>query len=97
MHYSRLIWSHTSPTEPVTILSEYDPNGWECRKVEIFADGTLGYASENESAGGSQLARIPCPPDTEVIQEPEFRVSGLSKAEFEAAWEQARQTLREAV
>jgi hypothetical protein len=93
MRYSRLTWTHSSPTEPIEILSEYDDAGWERRKVEVFADGTLGFASDDESAGGSRLALIPRPPDEEVVSEPEFRVSELSKAEFEAAWSLARQTL----
>lgn len=97
MRYSRLSWTHSSPTEPVEILSEYDQDGWERRKVEVFADGSMGHASNNESGGGSELALIPCPPDEEVVDEPEFRVSELTQAEFEVAWNRARQPLSGAV
>jgi hypothetical protein len=90
MRYSRLLWQHSSPTEPVEILSEYDAEGWERRKVEVFPDGALGYASSTESHGGTALALIPCPPDEEVVSEPEFRVLPLSKDEFERAWDRAR-------
>jgi len=90
MRYSRLTWNHSSPTEPVEILSEYDRDGWERRKVEVFADGSMRYAGAGEVTGGSELSLIQCPPDDEVVSEPEFLVSVLTRAEFELAWDQAR-------
>ncbi len=91
MRYSRLQWHHSSPTEPVEVYSEYDNDGWERRKVEVFPDGSLGYASESESGGGSQLALIHCPPDEEVEKEPEFHIVPLTSEEFERAWNRAHQ------
>ena len=91
MRYSQLIWTHSSSTEPVEILSEYDKDGWELRKVEVFADGRLGYASDSKSGGGSELALIPSPPEEEVNNLPEFQVLEMTKVQFEAAWENAIQ------
>lgn len=87
MHYSRLQWNHQSPNEPREILSEYDQEGWECRKMELFPDGSVRYASDRESVGGCELSLIRRPPDDEVVAEPEFRVLQLTKEEFEQAWE----------
>lgn len=92
MRYSRLQWTHSSPAEPVEILSEHDEDGWELRKVEKFSDGSLRYASGSES-GGAKLSLIPSPSDEEVVCEPEFRVSEISPPEFESAWKRARQSL----
>jgi hypothetical protein len=94
MEYSRLQWNHSSPSEPIEILSEYDPDGWERRKVEVFRDGSVHFASTNESVGGCQLSLIPRPPDEEVIDEPEFRVFEMTKEEFERAWDQAHKVNR---
>ncbi|MBI2803883.1 MAG: hypothetical protein HYX68_02750 [Planctomycetes bacterium] len=94
MRYSRLQWNHSHPAEPVEVLSEYDEAGWEIRKVERFPDGAFGYASAAESAGGTQLSLIQRPPDAEVAAEPEFRVSELSKVDFERIWAAARQPLK---
>lgn len=91
MRYSRLQWNHPSPTEPIEILSEYDENGWELRKVELFRNGSVRFAGATESVGGSKLSLIQRPPDSEVISEPEFRVFALTGDEFERAWEQAHQ------
>lgn len=44
-----------------------------------------------ESIGGSKLSLIPCPPDEEVISEPEFRVFDMTKEEFEQVWARARE------
>ncbi len=91
MRYSRLQWNHLSPNEPIEVLSEYDDNGWERRKVEAFRDGSVRFASGTDSIGGSKLSLIPRPPDEEVVAEPEFRVFEISTEEFERAWDQAHE------
>ena len=91
MRYSRLQWNHPSPSEPIEILSEYDENGWERRKVEVFRDGSVHFASGMESVGGSKLSLIQRPPDEEVVAKPEFRVFEMSSEEFERAWDQAHE------
>ena len=93
MHYSRLTWDHSSPNEPVEILSEHDDQGWERRKIELFADGSVAYADEDESVGGSKLSLIQRPPDDEVVREPEFRLFKMTEAEFEAAWRRAHRSV----
>jgi hypothetical protein len=90
MHYSRLVWSHSSPNEPIEILSEYDEAGWELRKVEVFQNGATRYASTSEAVAGCQLSLIPRPPDEEVVSEPEFRLFQLTPEQFEKAWELSR-------
>src|SRR5882724_8188570 len=94
MRYSRLQWNHLHPAEPVEIFSEYDDTGWETRKIERFPDGSIGYASASESAGGTQLSLIQRPPYEEVVAEPEFRVFDLSKDEFERIWADVHQAPR---
>ena len=89
MQYSRLQWTHSSPGEPIEIFSEYDENGWERRKIEMFKDGSVSFASITESIGDSKLSLIPRPPDEEVVDEPEFRVFEMTKEQFERAWDHA--------
>lgn len=94
MRYSRLLWDHDSPGEPVEISSEYDDDGWETRKVEVFAGGAVGFAGNSVSAGGTRLSLIRRPSDAEVVAEPEFRVIELTASEFERAWDEARAAAR---
>lgn len=96
MRYSKLIWNHTFPNEPVEIYSEHDDKCWERRKVEIFRDGVMGFASATESSEGTKLSLIQCPPDEEVNSEPEFRVVNITKDEFESLWTKARQLVKSA-
>lgn len=89
MRYSRLLWSHRSPSEPVEILSEHGPDGWETRKIEIFLDDSIAFASAEESAGGARLSEIRCPPDDEV-ESPDMTVVAMTRDEFEQAWLRVR-------
>jgi uncharacterized protein DUF6881 len=90
MRYSRLLWSHSFLKEPVEVYSEHDESGWERRKVEVFRDGSLGFASQTDTAGGTKLSLIPCPPDEEVTSDAQFKVSEISEEEFERIWNGAR-------
>ena len=86
MQYLRVQWSHSHPNDPVEIWSELDDEGWETRKVEIFPDGTLGYASETESAHATTLGEAPIPSLAEIAADPQFKPTQVSKKEFESIW-----------
>lgn len=87
--YVRLNWKHASPEFPIAILSELDSERWETRKIEFFADGTVGYAQEGTEAGGSFLGEKPVP-DIEIMnRDAEFEAEEISATEFEKAWRQA--------
>ena len=49
MQYIRVRWNHDRSDEPVELWSELDGESWEVRKVEVFPDGHLGFASRDES------------------------------------------------
>ena len=44
MKYLKVRWIHESATDPVELYSEIDDQGWEVRKVEVFPNGTMGFA-----------------------------------------------------
>ena len=96
MRYSKLIWTHAFPNEPVEIYSEHDDRGWERRKIEMFRDGSMGFASPTESSDGTNLSLIQCPPDEEVNSEPEFRVVDITQDDFERVWTKAHQLVKSA-
>ena len=62
MSYIKVRWVHEDPRSPVWLISELDGERWETRKVEIFADGSKGYASRNEEMGGTFLGECSVPP-----------------------------------
>jgi len=87
--YLKVQWVHSDPNYPVLLYSEVDLSRYEIRKVEIFASGRMGYASEKESAGGSQLGTVPVPEAGEIARDPQFIVLETDAAEFEKAWQRA--------
>src|SRR6185503_15028408 len=46
--YIRVRWQHGHADEPVDLWSELDAARLETRKLEIFRDGRIGYASADE-------------------------------------------------
>ena len=91
MQYYCVEWLHDCPSDPVIIYSETDANGWEMRKMEVFADGTATYATEAEQTGDSFLAEVQMPSLAEIAADPEFLPRLITKREFEAIWAMTRQ------
>ena len=87
MRYLQVRWSHALPNEPVEIYGELDDTGWEIRKVEIFADGAIGFASCSEESHSTILGEKPWPPLEEIADDPQFKPEQISKEEFERIWE----------
>src|SRR5262245_53946624 len=88
MRYIKVKWIHSSPDEPVLLYSELDDDRWETRKVEVFSNGRIGFASAAESGGTTRLGEIPVPSLDEIAAEGEFEPLEISKAEFEKVWAQ---------
>jgi hypothetical protein len=86
MSFIRVRWLHTHANEPIWLISELDANRWETRKVEIFPDGSKGYASRHESVGGTILGELREPSLREISSDPQFLPEEISEEEFEAIW-----------
>ncbi|MDR6289797.1 hypothetical protein E9232_002318 [Inquilinus ginsengisoli] len=86
MSYIRVQWVHSFPDEPVWLISELDGNRRETRKVEIFADGSKGYAAEGVEIGGTRLGFEAAPTLKEIGSDPQFLPEEITKEEFEEIW-----------
>ena len=95
MEYLKILWKHNHRDEPVWLYHEIDDDRWERRKVEIFADGTVGHASEGETRGGSMLSSEPLPPMEEIQKDSEFSPLVISKEEFENVWDKRQENVRD--
>ncbi len=84
--YLAVNWIHSNPDEPVSLYSELDENLVELRKVEVFADGTAGYAGPNQQSGNTRLAILPLPSKEEIETEMQFQPRYISRDEFEEIW-----------
>jgi hypothetical protein len=86
MRYTKTEWIHDNIDDPIVIYSEIDDGEWERRKVEVFRDGSFGYASSAESEGGSHLSEERMPPIDEISRQDEFEPELIIAEEFETVW-----------
>ena len=88
MKYIKVRWVHDLPDEPELLYSEIDHDRNEIRKVEIFKDGTMGYAASGVRHR-SALAECPLPTVEEIGGDPQFKPESIAEAEFAEVWERA--------
>jgi hypothetical protein len=86
MRYVRVAWRHAFPSDPIVIYSELDDDRWEARKVEVFPDGSLGYASAEGSSCSTELSSEQHPPLQEIARDRQFEPAEITKQEFEEIW-----------
>ncbi|GLY38589.1 hypothetical protein Amsp01_046130 [Amycolatopsis sp. NBRC 101858] len=91
--YLRVRWEHDFADDPVAIVSEIGPDGYERRKVEFFRDGRLGWADEEHEVGGTGLGQVVVPPLEEIDAQQEFAASRVEATEFDQAWARATRRL----
>lgn len=80
-------WFHNFYDEPIKIYSEIDDQRNEVRKIELFRDDKIGYATEKVEFGGCRLSECPIPEIEEIAANPEFKPIEISKEEFEEIWQ----------
>ncbi|WP_328516716.1 DUF6881 domain-containing protein [Ralstonia pseudosolanacearum] len=85
----RVNWIHQFPTEPVCIYSEMNSDHWETRKVEVYADGRMGFSDGTTSACESMLSTEPLPTLQEIAADPQFIPVEIGQEEFERIWSAA--------
>ncbi len=86
MRYLYVKWLHKNPGDPIHLYSEIDDQSYECRKVEIYADGRKGFADASEQAGGTILGSMPVPPLAEIATQSEFEAKEVPAEVFQNIW-----------
>lgn len=82
-------WHNSPEDSPVEFYSELNGERFETRKVEIFKDGSLGFASKKATSKTTKLGIAPVPPLAEIAEQPEFDIRTISPQQFEAKWKEA--------
>lgn len=82
-------WLNNPADSPAEFYSELDSNRWETRKVEVFRDGRMGYATAGKSTRDTNLAIVQIPSLEEINKQSEFEARAITADEFEAAWKRA--------
>jgi hypothetical protein len=86
MEYLKVRWIHEHPNEPVVLMSELDEDRYEVRKVEVFADGRIEFASNDHSSGETVLGETAIPSPAQIASDPQFVVEVFDAQRFEEAW-----------
>lgn len=86
MEYLFVKWIHDFPDEPVLLISEIDNARMELRKIEVFADGTKGFADEFEHTENTQLSELPIPTVDEIAKDNQFQPKVINRIAFEKLW-----------
>ena len=82
-------WKNPPKGSPIEFHSELDESRFEIRKVEVFQNGKLGYASKTESMPDTRLGITPVPSLAEIMSQPEFDAKTITKQQFETMWNKA--------
>jgi hypothetical protein len=88
MKYFKVKWIHDNPDDPVWLYSELNDASWEIRKVEVFRDGSFGFAGQGSEVGGSALALEPVPSIADIAADSQFVPTEINVEEFEDMWKQ---------
>jgi hypothetical protein len=88
-YFQRVQWLHDDPEDPV-VLWAHVIDGWEVRKVDEFADGTLAWADGEHESDSTGLGTVPVPAPEDIGADPQFLVELVTGEAFDRAWQRAR-------
>jgi hypothetical protein len=90
MIYLKVHWNHDSEKQPIAFYCELEDDRMEIRKVELYADGSFGYANEKRSSGKTSLGVLPMLTIEELSASPNYTPAEITRDEFEDIWRLAR-------
>ena len=88
MRYIDLEWIHDFQDEPVRLISEVGHKNYELRKLEIYRDGSVGFATDNIEYGVARLGTSEIPTIDEINAQKEFNGCEIDKHDFDLLWNQ---------
>ena len=83
-------WIHQLPDEPVLLYSEVN-QGMETRKIEVFVDGRMDWASAEGASGSTMLAEGLMPSISDLQSDPQFEPEEIAADQFDLVWGNATQ------
>ncbi len=95
MEYMKVILVSESVNVPMMYFLEVDSERWERRKIEIFQDGSSGYASDEFEVNGVFRSEGKIPTFEEMEQSVSVKLFPIkiSRDEFEIVWEKVTKNL----
>lgn len=88
MEYISVVWKHSSTSDPIRLVSELDEERYERRKLEFYAEGTVGAASDDFEDARTRLGVVAVPALSEINEDTQFQGEAITQAEFDELWQQ---------
>jgi hypothetical protein len=86
MRYIDVARLHSDTADPVRLVSEIGPDGYELRKLEFWADGRVGHAGPHGEIGGTGLGAMPVPSMLELNADSQFKGKEIDASQFATLW-----------
>ena len=81
-------WTHAFMDQPTELYSEV-VDGWESRKVEVYADGRADLAGQGLQSGSTYLGEVMVSSLEEIAADPQFQPKYITGEAFEMLWRMA--------
>jgi len=82
MKYLKVRWLHNIKEDPVIFYYELDNFDNEIKKIEIYVDGSVGYADDKFQLNGSIISECKISTFDEIAKQKEFIPENITKEEF---------------
>jgi hypothetical protein len=78
-----------APKDPLEYYVEFDALRNEIRKVEVYPDGRIGYATQEKNTPGTELGLLHAPPFSEILKIEGLDSRQITAQEFQVMWQKA--------
>ena len=86
MKYVKAKWLTASPGDPLLLYSELDDSRLEIRKIDVYSNGSAGWADRSSEHGSARLGIVPPPSLDEINAQGDFDAVEITPEEFERVW-----------
>lgn len=90
--FIKALWHHDNQEYPIELYSELGEDGFEVRKVEVYANGTYGFAHSQSHSPNTHLGEKPVPSVAEINKDSQFHAIEIAQSEFDVIWVKATST-----
>lgn len=86
MRYIDVLWLIDADEEPYRLISEIGPDNFEVRKIDLFRNGEVGFASKDANTSKTMLGTVEVPTLEEINTDDEFDGKNITADDFEKLW-----------
>jgi len=93
MRHVKIIWTHNETSDPNIMFYEISENNEILRQVELFSDGSYGFANSAMERHSFITNDIPFPSNEEINSELDLHAFDIDRERFEVIWTRAESSV----